>query len=692
LTEHGCFVTNSLDGYHHLWNLEKVRLGFFSLPNLHVKLKKDPSESNAWKFAMEKIHVSKSQEEAASIIVTNISRKEKHQLFRISSTSAARRNGLKKLRTKKTFSDIRKLQLSTSQDKVNTTAGVTTDSNFSTRNVLLKSLSDTCNVENSSPNGNQPYSSDNLATAVSYSSPNKKSRPVSVIQPSEDIFSPLKTSDDYKDKLLSASTADGISAHQPVHSSSLITRVTSSGRGSGCLIAAKEKDSALMWTKATDLSHRRAGAFTETSISSSVHAGFIGAEECKILRNTCKDKEKLHVYARSQPTLFLKNPRMNTSAVFPSLDSIDKSELKFGTQTGMYKHANKHLARKGLTYVQKNGAQHSICRSRIGSNLRRVGSMIKEVSVKAHEIELDTVGMQLSSPPLHPPVPVESLLDTKRVEDLMDKVAQAEVEAVPPWETRAALSKKDMLASKRFKKHNSSFKKSHVKLTAATLESKVYKAIKVYFNNQDRGWSSDKLTTSVIDDNNVAAIDVKRLPTLTARDLLPSYKMADVTNFLRIFHDIDTNYTGVLDASEWIMFFTTLNSQVDQHYAKLMFYQIDSNGDGVLSIHELLPVVFPKANRDKLNLIEEYMDHAIESQKLHMSHSLKLTDLQCLFEHYDTTMIGFIKVGFIRQQITALQLPRIAHDEIMFSLKNIENDEMYSEQEFIRIFKPYTEK
>jgi Ca2+-binding EF-hand superfamily protein len=123
-----------------------------------------------------------------------------------------------------------------------------------------------------------------------------------------------------------------------------------------------------------------------------------------------------------------------------------------------------------------------------------------------------------------------------------------------------------------------------------------------------------------------------------------------------------------------------------------MFYQIDSNGDGVLSIHELLPVVFPKANRDKLNLIEEYMDHAIESQKLHMSHSLKLTDLQCLFEHYDTTMIGFIKVGFIRQQITALQLPRIAHDEIMFSLKNIENDEMYSEQEFIRIFKPYTEK
>ena len=120
-----------------------------------------------------------------------------------------------------------------------------------------------------------------------------------------------------------------------------------------------------------------------------------------------------------------------------------------------------------------------------------------------------------------------------------------------------------------------------------------------------------------------------------------------------------------------------------------MFYQIDDNSDGVLSINELLPLIFTKASKDQLDLIEEYLERAIAKQKMYVSHSLTEYDLQCLFEHYDTEMIGFVKVGLIRKKVLSFQLPRIARDEIIDSLKNIDSDEMFSEKEFIRIFKRY---
>ena len=180
-----------------------------------------------------------------------------------------------------------------------------------------------------------------------------------------------------------------------------------------------------------------------------------------------------------------------------------------------------------------------------------------------------------------------------------------------------------------------------------------------------------------------------KLPSLKARDLMPSYKMVDVTNFLRQFLAMDTEFNGTLDVREWVEFFTSLNSHVDQHYAKLMFYQLDTDGNGELSIDELLPVIFVKASKEQLDLIEEYMEYVISKQQLHINHSLTEHDLQCLFEYYDADMIGFVKVGVIRKIIMALQLPGIAHDEIMYSLKNIDADEMFSEMEFIRIFKQY---
>jgi hypothetical protein len=83
------------------------------------------------------------------------------------------------------------------------------------------------------------------------------------------------------------------------------------------------------------------------------------------------------------------------------------------------------------------------------------------------------------------------------------------------------------------------------------------------------------------------------------------------------------------------------------------------------------------------------MECAIAKQKMHINHSLSDYDLQCLFEYYDVEMIGFVKVGIIRKKIISLQLPRIAHEEMMDSLKNIESDEMFSEKEFIRVFKRY---
>lgn len=73
-------------------------------------------------------------------------------------------------------------------------------------------------------------------------------------------------------------------------------------------------------------------AFSESSLAGLHREGLIDVEGHRILRSIASKPDRVQVYDRSQPTLLIRNPAMSVSVSLPSLDSVRKTEIAFGSQ------------------------------------------------------------------------------------------------------------------------------------------------------------------------------------------------------------------------------------------------------------------------------------------------------------------------------------------------------------------------
>jgi Ca2+-binding EF-hand superfamily protein len=177
---------------------------------------------------------------------------------------------------------------------------------------------------------------------------------------------------------------------------------------------------------------------------------------------------------------------------------------------------------------------------------------------------------------------------------------------------------------------------------------------------------------------------------LKTRDLLPSYTMADVENFLNIFSRADKGYSGDLDENEWVDFFTKFNKSMTPLAARQLFSSVDLNHDGSLSVRELVPIVFAKASPEQIEKISNYLEFEVAKNVSDDTMDLaRKEDVALLFETYDVAHTGYIPVKLLRDKLVFFQLPIAAQLFFNEKLKNMEEDDMLSLTEFLRIFIPY---
>jgi Ca2+-binding EF-hand superfamily protein len=181
--------------------------------------------------------------------------------------------------------------------------------------------------------------------------------------------------------------------------------------------------------------------------------------------------------------------------------------------------------------------------------------------------------------------------------------------------------------------------------------------------------------------------------TLTTRDLLPYYKLDAVIQFMDIFAKVDENFSGDLDVNEWIRLFTSLNEAVPVQEARMIFMKIDKDADGFLSMRELIPVVFNKASRIQQKRIIEYCEMELMKKiETEIIPTVTATNLEFLFEAYDSESVGFIEVNVVRERVKKMNLtdPQLFFFADLIS--DLADDEMVNLTEFKRMFKIFTRK
>jgi Ca2+-binding EF-hand superfamily protein len=178
---------------------------------------------------------------------------------------------------------------------------------------------------------------------------------------------------------------------------------------------------------------------------------------------------------------------------------------------------------------------------------------------------------------------------------------------------------------------------------------------------------------------------------LTTRHLLPYYKLEAVHQFMDIFAKVDENFSGDLDVNEWIKLFSSLNESVTEQEARMIFMKIDKDSNGFLTMRELIPVVFNKATKEQQRMIIQYTEMEL-TKKMDLDHTPKVTntDLEFLFEAYDTENVGFVEIALIRERIRSLRLPEQVLFYFMELTTDLADDEMVNLVEFKRLFKPFT--
>jgi hypothetical protein len=110
-------------------------------------------------------------------------------------------------------------------------------------------------------------------------------------------------------------------------------------------------------------------------------------------------------------------------------------------------------------------------------------------------------------------VGVVGVVDMEKMERIMKKVAEAEISSIPEWERQQQKTEAHLNRHKQKKMVTDS-------TVIMLLERQLITSIKRFY---------DKNSTNL------------RQVTLSARVLLPYYKISDVTHFLEVFQKVDTN-------------------------------------------------------------------------------------------------------------------------------------------------------
>lgn len=333
--------------------------------------------------------------------------------------------------------------------------------------------------------------------------------------------------------------------------------------------------------------------------------GYIDEEGHAILRRMQRDKDKLDVYRRAQPQLMLKNVGLCTSIEFPSSD-MSNSELSFGQQKLMYKNANIVIEEKiKLSDRAKQNARHALAKARIKNSASSVGNLVQFKTKPLHSIALPTLeltttedeaakatavvhvlessrqgqrrGGLLSAMPPSPlsssstsqtstpsgPPPRKTKLDHIKISQYIGKLMDAEDGALTQWEKDLQIRRQHEKSDKlrQSKRREKPTEKKHSMLS---IERRLSATIRHVF--AARGELAD-------------AEKEARMP--TAKDLLPSYTIADVRSFLDTFQRVDEDMSGTLDVNEWVEFLTgDHNKTITKHQARTLFNTVDMTSQG----------------------------------------------------------------------------------------------------------------
>ena len=143
-----------------------------------------------------------------------------------------------------------------------------------------------------------------------------------------------------------------------------------------------------------------------------------------------------------------------------------------------------------------------------------------------------------------------------------------------------------------------------------------------------------------------------------------------------------------------VQFFSAFNKSVTIKQARTMFVKMDDDNDGFLSLRDLVPVIFSRANKEQLVLIMKYMEADVCNKKEITAKEYVLKeDLEAMFADYDAVdHLGFVGVQQIKDKIRSFQMSDQAHLAIFAIFMGYEDDEMVNMTEFIKLFAPYTSR
>lgn len=332
LHDHGCYLTVSIDGFHRVWNLDTDCLGEMLLPNTTDKMKAASRIKNTrsrWKFIMERIPVNVSHYDIASKLLATHKKKVIAEIdFR---KGSRRQHGmglfvtgddhgqdllfLRKQREESAAS--RKISAAPTQkdiDRCSLLADIKKrytgddDDATATNNIdtLLSPLRPVSNSSSSLPSAGiqQAQTSDELLPSLSARSP---------------IIPPLSTS-----KQRSQTAAPGSKSR---HSHNGDMQSICSLQSSTTM-----KSAASLWSSTQELCPNTNPAFSEHSINTAHQQALIDGEGHKLLRRVNHQPDRKDVYDRSTTKVLLRNVAMSTAVEVPRANSIEMSEVTFGSQ------------------------------------------------------------------------------------------------------------------------------------------------------------------------------------------------------------------------------------------------------------------------------------------------------------------------------------------------------------------------
>lgn len=682
-----CFVTVSHDGYFRLWNIEEDCLGELVLPNITEKMKapefKIVDLMGSWKFILEKLPVSQAHKDFAVNLVNNL-KKSLELEGDESLTSSIRRKLV-------SASDLKLIQADNYESVV--------EENETEQSILRKKALDSLTEisaafdDSAYPDGTHDDDDEYLTLfnklAVRKDAQTRKFGDCGDLNTINDSYLFNKTGIIPKSPIKLPALNDSESQG----SSTFFTELESDGKSiisseSTLTTKAKKKiKKQELWSTPESFTGAKYSvplAFSDASLSNARYNGLIDNEGVEILRSISKQPNKLAMYNRSTSKILLRSPSLSSIVEVPKNGTLKRSEVCFGEQKDMYKHASKVLSDS----LGRNQTimRHKITMARIDRNCRNVNHMVHVINpLTIEEMSLDleptagnikytqTEDFQRNIRLMQSAIKVpEDLivrdLDKAGIDTIISKVDTI-IETPDIHYTEVDREKLKLL------------KKKKEKLSPAAIniiEDKVRNAIK----DAHRAEYAKKITR----DEDVKFVKKK----LTTRQLLPYYTINEVRHFLDIFAKVDEDFSGDLNINEWVHLFQSLNASVPVQEARIIFLKIDKDNDGYLTLKELIPVVFSKATINQQKLIALFT----ENELIKKSEGLTLLsgfDLDLLFESYDLNSVGFVEIGFIRERIRGLNLQEMQQFHFMENLIGIEDDDMVNLQEFTRIFAPYME-